>query len=357
MNQKTANPDWNVFRIGVYYKLAGDFFMSNEEYLAQVRALYPEQINDYCRKLIAEHPVLAPMYCADPRELESAGLETDGLGETTLSPFPHLIRTYQDRALLLTTGACFSRCRFCFRKRLWRTDNPVMQEVDESEFTKILQWLKEHPEVDDILLSGGDVMTLPDHKILDLIDRLFDTGTIRTCRICSRAPAAAPERITELFAAELGKREGVWFICHFNHPDELTPEAREACRRLIRNGVPMLNQAVLLAGVNDSVEILHKLFKNLAQLRVKPHYLFHVDPVEGVSHFATGVQKGLEIMESFRYTLSSLARPDFAIDLPCGGGKVVLTPDDQDGNGNYWSAVKQCYMKHPLTHQKKESES
>ena len=129
--------------------------MDNNTRLAQVRALYPEQINDYCRKLIAEHPALAPMYCADPRELDSAGLETDGLGETTLSPFPHLIRTYHDRALLLTTGACFSRCRFCFRKRLWRTDSPVMQEVDEAEFSDILQWLKAHPEVDDILLSGA----------------------------------------------------------------------------------------------------------------------------------------------------------------------------------------------------------
>ena len=333
-----------------------EIFMKNEEQLAQVRAIYPEQINDYCRKLIAEHPALAPMYCADPRELESAGLETDGLGETNLSPFPHLIRTYRDRALLLTTGACFSRCRFCFRKRLWRTDHPVMQKISGEEFSAILQWLKEHPEVDDILLSGGDVMTLPDGKIFQLIDRLLETGTVRTCRICSRAPAAAPERITEQFASELGKRDGVWFVCHFNHPDELTKEAADACRRLVRNGVPMLNQAVLLAGVNDSVEILHKLFKNLTHLRVKPHYLFHIDPVEGVAHFATGVQKGLEIMEAFRDTLSSLARPDFAIDLPNGGGKVVLSPNDTDGNGNYWSAVKQCYMKHPLTEKKTEKE-
>lgn len=330
--------------------------MNREEQLAQVRTLYPEQINDYCRKLIAAHPALAPMYCADPAELENAGLETDGLGETALSPFPHLIRTYQDRALLLTTGACFSRCRFCFRKRLWRSDCAAMQEPDETELAAICHWLKEHPEVDDILLSGGDVMTLPDEKILALIDRLFATGTIRTCRICSRAPAAAPERITEAFAKELGKRDGVWFVCHFNHPDELTEEARTACRLLIRNGVPMLNQAVLLAGVNDRIEILHKLFKELAHLRVKPHYLFHIDPVEGVSHFATGVEKGLEIMEAFRYTLSSLARPDFAIDLPCGGGKVVLTPDDTDANGNYWSAVKQCYMKHPLTAKTSDTE-
>ncbi len=330
--------------------------MDKKEQLAQVRALYPEQINDYCRKLIAEYPDLAPMYSADPRELESAGLEIDGLGETTLSPLPHLIRTYQDRALLLTTGACFSRCRFCFRKRLWRTDHPAMQELEENEFYAILQWLNEHPEVDDILLSGGDVMTLPDQKIFFIIDQLLDSGTVRTCRICSRAPAAAPERITEQFAAELGKRDGVWFVCHFNHPDELTEAARNACRRLVRNGVPMLNQAVLLAGVNDSIEILHKLFKTLASMRVKPHYLFHIDPVEGVSHFATGVQKGLEIMEAFRFTLSSLARPDFAIDLPCGGGKVVLSPDDRDGNGNYWSAVKQCYMKHPLTENRDKKE-
>ena len=322
--------------------------MTEQEKLEQVRIRYPEQINAYCRELIARYPAVAPMYLADHRELDSAGLETDGLGENHLSPFPHLIRTYHDRAVLLTTAKCFSRCRFCFRKRIWRTDLAEMEDPPQEELEQICQWLKSHPEVDDILMSGGDVMTLSDEKIFNMINMLKGTGTVGTIRICSRAPGVQPDRITEDFAARLGAVDGVWFVCHFNHPDELTPEAENACRRLVAHGVPMLNQAVLLKDVNDKTEILHKLFKRLSRLRVKPHYLFHIDPVEGVAHFATGIRRGLEIMEDFRDTLSSLARPDFAIDLPSGGGKVVLSPDCCDAEGRYWSKVKQQYMAHPL---------
>lgn len=323
--------------------------MTDLEKLEKVRLIYPEQINAYCKDLIARCPDIAPMYCADPRELDSAGLETDGLGENHLSPFPHLIRTYRDRAVLLTTAKCFSRCRFCFRKRIWRTDLAMMEDPPQEELDAICAWLKEHPEVDDILMSGGDVMTLSDDKIFNMINMLKATGTVGTIRICSRAPGVQPDRISDGFAARLAAVDGIWFVCHFNHPDELTPEAEAACRKLVAHGVPMLNQAVLLKGVNDRTEILHKLFKRLSQLRVKPHYLFHVDPVEGVAHFATGVRRGLEIMDDFRDTLSSVARPDFALDLPDGGGKVLLTPDHCDEEGRYWSKVKQEFMLHPLT--------
>lgn len=316
---------------------------------SEVLKRYPEQINPYCGRLIREHPELAPMYLADPRELDDAGLQTDGLGEKTLSPFPHLIRTYRDRALLLTTAKCFARCRFCFRKRLWRTDSPLMTEPDDRELLEICAWLKEHPEIDDVLLSGGDAMTLSDDRLLRLVAMLKATGTVSTCRICSRAPAVEPDRITDSIAAALGAIDGVWFVCHINHPSELTAEAEAAIRRLVSHGVPLLNQCVLLKGINDDAAILRTLFKRLAALRVKPHYLFHIDPVEGVAHFSTGVRKGLEIMEEFRDTLSSIARPDFAIDLPSGGGKVILAPDDVSADGNrYWSAVKQCFMTHPL---------
>ncbi len=329
--------------------------MGNEQQiLEKVKIRYPEQINAYCRKLIADHPELAPLYSADSRELDPAGLETDGLGEKPLSPFPHLIRTYRDRAVLLTTGNCFSRCRFCFRKRLWRTDCPEMTEPDETELAAIAEWFRGHPEVDDVLLSGGDVLTLSDEKIHELLSLLRRTGTVQTIRICSRALAAQPERLTDALAAMLGECPGVWFMSHFNHPAEVTDAAASACGKLVRNGVPVLNQAVLLAGINDDPEILRVLFKKLTAIRVKPHYLFHVDPVEGVSHFATGVKKGLDIMASFRDSLSSIARPDFAIDLPCGGGKVILTPPDNTAeDGSYWSPVKHTYIVHPLA--KKEA--
>lgn len=315
--------------------------------LERVRARYPEQLNGYCRKLLEEHPALRPLYCADPRELDDSGLPPDGLGEIPLSPCPHLIRTYRDRALILTTDACFSRCRFCFRKRLWNSEAKA-DPLDEKDLECILAFLRAHPETDDILLSGGDPLTLSDEKLFQIIDAVRAVESVRTIRICSRAPAAAPDRITDELAKRLGATDGLWFVCHFDHPDELTVEAENALRRLVRQGVPVLDQTVLLAGVNDDAETLRRLFKRLAFLRVKPHYLFHIDPVEGVSHFATGVQKGLALMEGFRDTLGSIARPDFAVDLPCGGGKVVLTPDDTAPDGSFLSCVTGDYRKHPL---------
>ena len=316
--------------------------------MTDVELRYPVLMNSYCKALAEKSPAIAKMYLPDPRELDPADLSDDGLGEFPQMPVPKFIRRYKDRAVLLCTDKCFVHCRFCFRKRQWRNDAPPMI-LSEEELQNVSQWLDQNHDVTDILLSGGDIMVLPDETVMNIVTKIKHSGKVSTVRICSRAPAAEPSRITDKIAEQMGNVDGLWFVTHFNHPDELTDEAREACRKLIRHGIPVLNQAVLLAGVNDNAETLRKLFKTLASWRVKPHYLFHVDPIEGVAHFATGVEKGLDILKDFQTSLSSLATPSFAIDLPCGGGKLVLTPSEKNEKGEWYSPVHQKYIRHPLT--------
>lgn len=316
--------------------------------LQDVENRYPVKLNPYCKTLTELSEAARKMYLPDIRELDSCGLSDDGLGEIAQMPVPKFIRRYTDRAVLLCTDKCFVHCRFCFRKRQWRSDAPPMVLSDE-ELDSVCSWLDQNHEVTDILLSGGDIMTLPDDRVVTIASRLRAAGNVSSVRICSRAPAVAPSRITDKIAEQLAEIEGLWFVTHFNHPDELTPEAHEACRKLIRHGIPVLDQTVLLAGINDDPEILRTLFKTLVSWRVKPHYLFHVDPIDGVAHFATGVPKGLEILKDFQLSLSSLATPAFAIDLPCGGGKLILTAAEKNENGEWFSPVLKRYIKHPLT--------
>ena len=313
-----------------------------------VEKRYPVKLNQYCKALTECSEAVRKMYLPDVRELDSCGLSDDGLGEIAQMPVPKFIRRYTDRAVLLCTDKCFVHCRFCFRKRQWRSDAPPMI-LSDAELDAVCNWLDQNHEVTDILLSGGDIMTLPDDKVISIAARLRSAGNVSSVRICSRAPAVEPSRITDHIAEKLSEIEGLWFVTHFNHPDELTPEAHEACRKLIRKGIPVLDQTVLLAGINDDPETLRTLFKTLVSWRVKPHYLFHVDPIEGVGHFATGVRKGLEILKDFQLSLSSLATPAFAIDLPCGGGKLILTAAEQNENGEWMSPVLKKYIEHPLT--------
>ncbi len=318
--------------------------------LAKVAELYPPQASRRYLSLVdwskpEGDPILAQCL-PDERELEESGLPEDGLGELPQSPLPRVVRRYEDRALLICTGKCFMRCRFCFRKRLWRKGAANDGEISKQELDAFCSYLKETPAIRDALLSGGDPLTLSDKKLLAIVEAVAATG-VDTVRVCTRAPAVEPSRITEALAKALAAIPGVWLVTHFNHPRELDAEAMDACRRLVSNGVPVLNQTVLLKGVNDDAKTLESLFRGLAKQRVRPHYLFHADPVRGASHFATGAARGLEIMKSLRGSLSSIATPCFALDLPEGGGKVPLLPDYSDGEGGYF-ALDGRKLKHPL---------
>jgi lysine 2,3-aminomutase len=252
-------------------------------------------------------------------------------------PVPRLIHRFRDRVVILANSQCAMRCRFCFRKRE-RANGAELPPLADVELAKMTEYLTAHPEVREILLSGGDPVMMPENRLLEILHKLKKIPSIDIIRVASRTPVVMPERITDSLAAALGSIPGVWFATHFNHPVEVTESAAAACRKLVKAGVPVINQSVLLKGVNDDAGVLEELFRKLVSIRVKPHYLFHVDPVRGVRHFATGIHKGLEILRSFRSGVSSLAVPTFAIDLPEGGGKVALQPD-YSVDGRYYPDV------------------
>ena len=299
--------------------------------MQQVEAVYPVCLNKYYLSLIDpenfENDPIALQAFPRKEELDDQSSSFDPLAEEEQMPVPRMIHRYPDRVVILTTGACAMRCRFCFRKREWANGNNL-KHISLKEVNKIVKYLNLHTEVHDVLLSGGDPLMLSPALLLKIIRKIREVPTIDTIRICTRMPVVNPDFVgSSMYGRLLADIPGVWVVTHFNHPREVTPQSMAACARLSRWGVPILNQSVLLKGVNDNADILEELFRKLVAHRIKPHYLFHVDPVRGVRHFATGIECGLDILRQFRTRLSSLAVPTFAIDLPSGGGKVNLQPE------------------------------
>lgn len=301
----------------------------------EVEKEYPVFISEYYLNLIDRNdPINDPVWkqcMPSAEELRADQLVEDGLGEEPQSPLPHMIHRYYDRVVVLATGRCAMRCRFCFRKRTWR-NGAGLDELSNGELDEICCYLAGNPQVREVLVSGGDPLMLSTSRLEHIVRRLFAVKSIETVRIGSRVPVTLPERIDDELVDMLGDFPGIWLMTHFNHPRELTAAAAEACKKFIRRGIPVLNQTVLLKGINDDAVVLEELFRGLVKIRVKPHYLFHVDPIKGAGHFATGIECGLNMLRVFRSRLSSLAVPTFAIDLPEGGGKVALQPDYSAGN-------------------------
>ncbi len=262
----------------------------------------------------------------------------DPLGEEAHCPCPGLIHTYPDKVLLLATLNCAVHCQYCTRGRLIGR-NHTLQGMVSSPWKlsdEIFQTLEKMTGVRDVLISGGDPLTLPDEDLEQLFSKLrlvrhsakSDGGKInhiRTVRLGSKVPAVMPERITPALAKLLAKHR-IWLQLHFIHPDELTDEVRAALDLLAEAGVPMVSQTVLLKGINDEADTLADLFYGLLENRVKPYYLFQCDPVFGSSSFRTPVQKGLDLMRELQGRVSGLALPNFCIDAPGGGGKIILQP-------------------------------
>jgi lysine 2,3-aminomutase len=239
---------------------------------------------------------------------------------------PGLVHRYPDRALLLVNNMCAMYCRFCTRKRY---TGAVNETLPKAEFQQVLDYLHAHPEVRDVLVSGGDPLMMADARLDELLAGLRSVPSVEVIRIGTRVPVVLPMRVTTELAQILRKYAPVWVNTHFNHPKELTPEARAACGRLLDVGVPMGNQTVLLKGVNSSVRTLKVLFQQLVAARVWPYYLYQCDLVEGTDHFRTPVSKGIEVMEQLRGHTSGFAIPTFVIDTPGGGGKIPLSPQYQ----------------------------
>jgi len=252
------------------------------------------------------------------------GMMEDSLAEDRHSPVPGLVHRYPDRVLMLVTTQCASYCRYCTRARI--VGDPS-QTFSRSDFEAQIDYLKHTPQVRDVLLSGGDPLTLAPRLLEELLSRLREIEHIEIIRIGSRVPVFMPMRVTTELTDMLQKYHPLWMNIHVNHPNEISQELADATDKLTRAGIPLGNQSVLLAGINDCVHIQRKLVHNLVRMRVRPYYLYQCDLVEGAGHFRTPVSKGIEIIEGLRGHTSGYAVPTFVVDAPGGGGKIPLGPN------------------------------
>ncbi len=259
------------------------------------------------------------------RELEKgAGGIHDPLAEDQDSPVPGLTHRYPDRVLFLLTDQCAMYCRHCTRRRLaGQKDNMFsMKQIEKG-----IAYISQTPVVRDVLLSGGDPFTMSDERLEEILSKLRSIKHVEIIRIGTRTPVVLPQRITPNLVRMLKRYHPLWINTHFNHPRELTPEAKEACARLADAGIPLGNQSVLLKGVNDCPQLLKKMFQGLLTLRVRPYYLYQCDLSPGLEHFRTPVAQGIEIMENLRGHTSGMAVPTFVVDAPGGGGKIPVGPN------------------------------
>ena len=248
----------------------------------------------------------------------------DSLAEDRHSPVPGLVHRYPDRVLMLVTTQCASYCRYCTRSRMVGDPAATFSRV---EFEMQLEYLKRTPQVRDVLLSGGDPLVLAPKILDEILSRLREIPHIEIVRIGSRVPVFLPMRVTDELCDMLQKYHPLWMNIHVNHPNEISAELAQACDKLTRAGLPLGNQAVLLAGVNDNVHIQRQLVQELVRMRVRPYYLYQCDLVEGAGHFRTAVAKGIEIMEGLRGHTSGYAVHQYIVDAPGGGGKIPVMPN------------------------------
>lgn len=250
-------------------------------------------------------------------------LTEDPLGEVPCSIADRLVHRYRDRALIIATSECASYCRHCTRKRVSSRTAP---HITERELDECAKYLKHHPEIDDVLVSGGDPLLLEDDVICMILERIRSVASVKAIRIATRAPVTIPMRITAELVSALSGFKPIYVNTHFNHVNELTDCAIEACSKLVDAGIPVANQTVLLRGVNDTAGAIEALCRKLFHNRIRPYYLFQCDLVRGVEHFRTPLDTGLDIMRNLRGRLSGMAIPNFAVDFPGKSGKIELLP-------------------------------
>ena len=261
-----------------------------------------------------------------PLEATSSFELDDPLEEDKDSPVPGITHRYPDRCLMVTTHVCTMYCRFCTRKRatMVRGGWDAISRDDE----RMIEYVRSHPEIRDVIVSGGDPLTLPYNKLRFFLESLRDIDHVDVIRIGTRVPTTLPQKLYDQELLDiLAGAEKVWIQTHFNHPREITPEVARVCRSMLCAGMPLNNHTVLLKGVNDNLQTMRELMRALLRIKVRPYYLFHCDPVTGAGHFRTSVWKGLEIMEGLRGHMSGLAIPTYVVDSPHGGGKIPLMPN------------------------------
>ena len=310
--------------------------------LAQILPLTQQQMGDISACLQKFRMAITPYYASLIDEADPAcpirmqaiptvsemqvlpGEKSDPLNEVHNMPAPHIVHRYPDRALFLATHQCAMYCRHCTRRREVGEEDFVISEKD---MEAAIGYIEKTPAIRDVLISGGDPLTMGDDVLEKIIARLRAIKHVEIIRIGTRVPVVMPMRITEGLLAMLKKYHPIWINTHFNHPRELTPQAVAACEAIANAGIPLGNQSVLLKGVNDDVETMKELLLKLVKARVRPYYLYQCDLCEGIGHFRTRVEVGIDIMKKLTGNISGLAIPQFVIDAPGGGGKIPINPE------------------------------
>lgn len=290
---------------------------------------FPAAVTPYYLFVASRSQAVARCILPDAREADIRPFEmADPLGEEGHSPVPGIVHRYPDRVLFLVTEFCSTYCRYCTRSRLVGTRG---RRSDLGSWHKALEYIRGHPEVRDVLLSGGDPLTLPDMKIEWLLSQLRAIPHVEIVRIGTKVPAVLPQRVTPALVRMLRRYHPLLMSLHFAHPDEITPETSTALNRLADGGIPLGSQTVLLARVNDDAGTMKRLVHGLIRNRVRPYYLYQCDPIPGSTHFRTPVATGLDIIQGLRGHTSGYCVPTYVIDAPGGGGKVPLQPDYAQG--------------------------
>ncbi|RQD68259.1 MAG: KamA family radical SAM protein [Desulfonatronovibrio sp. MSAO_Bac4] len=311
-----------------------------EKAAAAVENLLPLSVTPYYMSLVHQTDSSDPVRkCVIPNAMElikGPGEEDDPLHEDRDSPVPGIIHRYPDRVLFLSTGFCSTYCRYCTRSRIVGQRGVYGIE----RWKQGVDYVQHNPQVRDVLISGGDPLTMHDNQIEYLLKSLRQIRHVEIIRIGTKVPAVLPQRITKNLCAMLKKYHPLYMSLHFTHPRELTNESMKGCFRLAQAGIPLGAQTVLLKGVNDEPEIMKRLNNRLLQARVRPYYLYQCDPVPGSGHFRTTIKKGLDIIQGLRGHTSGYAVPQYVIDLPGGGGKTPVLPGYYQNRSEYGHVFK-----------------
>ncbi|BBC79851.1 lysine 2,3-aminomutase [Acetobacter orientalis] len=280
---------------------------------------------------LIEHPndPIAIQVIPTPAELEVTPEErSDPIGDDALSPVPGIVHRYADRALLKPLLVCPLYCRFCFRREHVGPDGGLL---DDAALERALEWLRTHPQIQEVILTGGDPLMLSARRLGQIMDALSAMPHVTTIRLHTRVPVAAPERVTEALLDTLESDKAVWMAVHINHARELSEPAKACLKQIVRRGIPLLGQSVLLRGVNDSEDALEALFRGMVAARMRPYYLHQLDPAPGTARFHVPVEEGQRLLAGLRGRVTGLAWPTYVLDIPGGYGKVPLGPGYVDG--------------------------
>jgi lysine 2,3-aminomutase len=333
---QVSEAEWNDWRWQLRHRLTqlqdleGFIELDEEERrgVALAPSLFRLGITPYYASLMdrkrADCPVRMQVVPQGREENVARGEYVDPLGEDSLSPVPSIVHRYPDRVLLLALDRCAVYCRHCNRRRLVGQDDGV---IDKPQLERALEYIRQTPQIRDVLISGGDPLTLATDKLEWIVSSVRAVPHVDIVRIGTRVPVALPMRIDDELVSMLKRYHPLYINTHFNHPKEVTPEAVAACNKLADTGIPLGNQTVLLRGVNSEAKIVEALNRLLLKMRVKPYYLFQGDPVQGTDHLRTPVAAGIAIMEQLRGRITGMGIPQLVIDAPGGGGKIPIGPN------------------------------